>query len=322
MRNADLSVEAFEAYLRAVKAHNTAVKYAQSAERFREFLEQKNLDLDRLQPGVIGMYAQWLVGHGLQSRSIHVMVAGAKSYLEWCRGQGEAIPLLSKTDLPKVLNAEPNALRDEALLAYLGAASRVHEPIRTALLLLPYCGLRSEEIAAVPIGGIRPVSLPLRNGGHQQHIVFVVRGKGGDLRMVPIVDDGRAMIVKYLKTWRRYQPGTWMFPMPDGSHVSTRTLRHYVQKIREHIGVKRLTPHTLRRTYLTALWRTGVDVVSLTKIAGHKSVQTTMQHYLEVRPEDVANATAGARLIVRGPEEHLQVAQQRLSGFLATQKKP
>lgn len=322
--NSDLSVEAFEAYLRAVKAPNTAVKYAQSAERFLEFLEQKQHDLNRLPPGIVGMYAQWLVEHGLQSRSIHVMVAGAKSYLEWCRGQGEAIPLLSKTDLPKVNVGEPNTIRDDVLVNFLGISSHLREPVRSALLLLPYCGLRSEEFATAPVSAVRPVSLPIRGGGHQQHLVFVVRGKGGDVRMVPVLLDGRHFLVKYLKQWRRYQPGDWLFPMPDGNHVSTRTLRHYVQQIGQKLGVKKLTPHTLRRTYLTALWQSGVDVVSLTKIAGHKSVQTTMQHYLEVRPEDVAGAVgrAGSRLIVRGPEEQLQTAHARLSEFLTTQKKP
>jgi integrase/recombinase XerD len=320
---ADLSVDAFESYLRAVKAANTAVKYAQSAERFLGFLEQKGIDVARMPPGVIGMYAQWLVEHGLQSRSIHVMVAGAKSYLEWCRGQGQSIPTLSKTDLPKIHNAEPNVIRDEILLQYLSLASRLREPIRSALLLHPFCGLRPEELVTVPVGAIRPVSLPIRGGGHQQHIVFVVRGKGGDLRTVPILLDGRQLLVKYLQTWRRYQSGDWLFPMPDGRPIATRTLRHYVQKIREHVGAKKLTPHTLRRTYMTALWSSGVDIVSLTKIAGHKSVQTTMQHYLEVRPEDAAGAVgrAGSRLVVRGPEEQLSIAQQRMTEFMSNQQK-
>lgn len=320
--SADLSVESFESYLRAVKAKNTAVKYAQSAERFLEFIEQKGLNFHRLQPGIISNYAQWLVEHNLASSSIHVMVAGAKSYLEWCRGQGGTVPLLSKTDLPKIHNSEPNALHDDALLQYLGAASRCREPVRSALLLHPYCGLRPEELVNVPLSAVRPVSLPKRGGGHEQHIVLVVRGKGGDLRMVPVLMDGRHLLIKYLQSWRRYQSGTWLFPMSDGNHVSSRTLRHYVQKIREHIGVKRLTPHTMRRTYLTALWKSGVDVVSLTKIAGHKSIQTTMQHYLEVRPEDVAGAVGrqGSRLVVHGPEERQANAQQRMSEFMSQQK--
>jgi integrase/recombinase XerD len=319
----DLSVEAFENYLRAVKAPNTAVKYAQSAERFLSFLEQKQIPSRHLPPGIVGTYAQWLVEAGLQSRSVHVMVAGAKSYLEWCRGQGEAIPILSRTPLPKVLNAEPNALSPDILLQYLHHASRAPEPIRTALLLHPYIGLRPEELMGVSLNAIRPVSLPMRGGGHEQHIVFVIRGKGGELRMVPVLLDGRHLLVKYLQNWRMYQAGNWLFPMPDGGHCATRTLRHYVQKIREHIGANRLTPHTMRRTYLTALWKSGVDVVSLTKIAGHKSIQTTMTHYLEVRPEDMAGAVsrAGSRLIVRGPEEQLSVAQQRMSEFMSTQPK-
>lgn len=87
--------------------------------------------------------------------------------------------------------------------------------------------------------------------------------------------------------------------MPGGGPISTRTLRHYVQRIRQIIGVKKLTPHTLRRTYLTTLWRAGLDIPTLTRIAGHKSVQTTMAHYLDIQPEDMAGAIqrVGAKLV-------------------------
>lgn len=320
-RRMNLNVDQFEAYLRAVKAPNTAKKYAAEAERFLEFLEQRKIDMNRLPPGIIQHYAAFLVEHQFQSASIHVMIAGARSYLEWCRGQGESIPTLNKTDLPKVHNREPNALKNEALLQYLALASRAKEPFRSALLLLPYCGLRSEEIATVSISAIRTVSLPIRGGGHQKHVVMMVRGKGSELRVAPVIFDGRALLAKYLRDWRRHQGGTWLFQMPDGSHLATRTLRHYVQKIRETIGVQRLTPHTLRRTYATTLWRMGVDDVTLTKAMGHRALATTQKHYLDVSPEDVVGGVSRA-LIVRGPEDQLQEAHRQMTDYMEQQRKP
>ena len=45
-----------------------------------------------------------------------------------------------------------------------------------------------------------------------------------------------------------------------------------------------------------------MDIPTLTKIMGHKSVQTTMKHYLEMQPEDLAGAVgrSGAALVSKG----------------------
>lgn len=92
--------------------------------------------------------------------------------------------------------------------------------------------------------------------------------------------------------------------------MSARNLRWRVKKVHRAMiqqgfttqKVRRLTSHTLRRTYLTTLHRAGLDVATLTRIAGHESVQTTMKHYLEIRPEDTTGAVhkTGARLVPTG----------------------
>lgn len=316
MNHHDLSVEAFETYLVRVRAANTAMKYSQAAEKFLAYCAEQKLPFDRLPPGVLSGFASHLSGQGAAPRSIHVYVAGARRYLEWCRAQGSTIPILAKGDLPKVhSDSTPNALRDDVLLKYLAVASRIREPVRTALLILPYCGLRSEELVTLSLQSVKRVSLALRGGGHADHAVFVVRGKGGDVRVVPLLVDGPPLLLDYLRGWRAHQNGNWLFPMPGGEPLSTRTLRYYVQTVRNTLRLKQLTPHTLRRTYLTTLWRAGIDVPTLTKIAGHKSVQTTFTHYLDVRPEDVAGAVqrVGAKLVMNTPT---QLAGARVADFL------
>ena len=317
------SVESFEQYLLGIRSKNTAVKYAQAAERFLEYCVSAGFSLDRLPPGAMNGFSSWLTRSGAAPRSVHVYVAGARRYLDWCRGQGEMIPALAKGDLPKVsMGGSPNALRDEVLVRYLSLASRLAEPVRTCLLLLPYCGLRSEEMATLSVRSIRKVALQLRGGGTQDHIVFAVRGKGGDVRVVPLLLDGPPLLAAYLQGWRKQygSRGEWLFPMRGGSApIATRTLRYYVQKIREVMGpdgTKKLTPHTLRRTYLTTLWRAGLDVPTLTKIAGHKSVQTTMTHYLDIQPEDLASSIqrVGARLVQSASAT--QSVASRVSGVL------
>jgi integrase/recombinase XerD len=120
---------------------------------------------------------------------------------------------------------------------------------------------------------------------------------------VPLLPDGVSILMSYLKQWRRHIPARGLWVYSDGHVVNERTLRLALADIRRQIGVKsRFTAHTMRRTYITTLQRSGLDVTTITKIAGHKSYQTTLDHYLEIHPEDLVGAVArsGARLIERG----------------------
>ncbi|WP_053230841.1 tyrosine-type recombinase/integrase [Sandaracinus amylolyticus] len=326
----DLSIESFRSYVLAVRSKNTAIKYAQAASRFMLFCAQHQLEMSALPPGAIRLFAEHLLHAGMKPASVKTMAAGAKRYLEWCADKGQSLPVLGRADIPRRHGPPPNALSGETLLAYLALASRVHEPVRTALLLLPYSGLRTFEAASLELGHLSKLTLPVgasrgASGSRpQEMIVISVNGKGGKHRVVPLLLDGKPLLLAYLRGWRRRQSGKWLFPMPGGGHVATRTLRHHVKLIRERISEAlgryvRLTPRTLRRTYLTTLYRHGIDVPTLTKIAGHESVQTTMDHYLEIQVQDVANATSGARLVAKGAREELVSRARASVGALLAQ---
>jgi integrase len=84
--------------------------------------------------------------------------------------------------------------------------------------------------------------------------------------------------------------------------MSDRTLRAALQHIRTPLGM-RFTPHTMRRTYLTTLFRKGVDSAVLAKIAGHADIKTLITHYLALDDVDVARAVhmVGAKLTEGNP---------------------
>ena len=315
----DTSVEAFRAYVYAVRSQATAIKYAQAAHRFLLFTGRHGLSIDRLTPGVLSLFAESLLHEGLKPGSVATMVAGARKYLEWCRSKGTGVPTLGKTDLPRTHLPSPNALRGDVLMGYLALASRLHEPVRTALLILPYCGLRSFELTGLQLSNIQQLEIP-KQGGSQRMLVFSVVGKGGKRRIVPLLLDGKPLLIQYLAGWRRRFAGTWLFPSgPKGrTAISPRTLRWHVQRIAKALGGVRLTPHTLRRTYLTTLYKQGLDPATLTKIAGHRSIQTTYEHYLAIEPDEIAGSVSGMRLVARGPQEaRVQTASGTLGAFLS-----
>jgi len=306
-------LESFRTYLLAVKQPATANKYAAGAERFMAFVARNSLTLGTLPPGILNLFSESLVHEGLRPASVAVYVAAARRFLEWLRAKGEVnVPNLARVDLPRIDTPSPNALTEDALLAFLRAASYQPEPARSALLLMPFCGLRVDELARLSLDSIAKVPVPPRAGAPPtMYFCFTVRGKGGKVRTVPLLLDGSPLLIAYLRQWRRHVPGKWLFPSPTGEGaISARTLRWRVKKLHRAMiaqgfttqKVRRLTSHTLRRTYINTLHRAGLDIPTLTRIAGHESVQTTMKHYLEIRPEDMTGAVhkTGARLVPTG----------------------
>lgn len=318
-------IEQFRAYLSEVRSENTAQKYSQAAVKFLEFCATNKLQLDRLPRGVLSTFSEYLTYTGLSPGSVHTHSAGAKKFLQWLQAKGMIRDTpFTAPDLPKITTELPNALGENDMIAFLGLANAQHEPQRTAMMLLPFCGLRSEELTHLELKSVARVNAPNAQGVKVPHICLTVRGKGGDMRVVPLLTDGKHILVSYLLNYRKFiRDSPWLFPMHDGSPISTRTLRHYFQQIRGKVDPheRRLTPHTMRRTYATTLWRAGVDVAKLASIMGHKSLETTRKHYLEMRPEDLAGAVSqsGAALLSRGVyADQVRTAGVNVSDFLNT----
>lgn len=323
-----MEVEQFFHYMKSVRRPNTATKYMSAAEKLLAFLARNGIRFANMPPNILSLYSEALIHSGLKPASVLVYVAGAKRFIEWSRARGETNVIVNTfTDLPKVTRLPPNALKEEHILAYMALAGRFPEPRRTALLLMPYTGLRASEMLGLTVSAITKVrsAKPGKNGLHSEYLCLTVTGKGGDVRVIPILLDGAGILVSYLKNWRTHiqRKGPLLLCDAHGKGIPGRTFSDAFQKIHKMIGVARLTPHTMRKTYLSTLRRSGVDITTMTKLAGHKSYQTTLNHYLEIHTEDLIDSLdrAGARLVERsGYAAHVDAASRNALEFLKSRK--
>jgi len=67
-------------------------------------------------------------------------------------------------------------------------------------------------------------------------------------------------------------------------------------------GIKKITPHKLRSTYGTSLYRATGDIYLVADVLGHKDVNTTRKHYAAVE-EDRRKSAAGAVTLRTGNTE-------------------
>lgn len=141
------------------------------------------------------------------------------------------------------------------------AQAEVRNEILDAFLFSCYTGLRYSDMCRLTKQHI--VSL-----NRKRWIVMQMRKTYTDIRVpVYLIFEGRGL--KLLKEIRR--PRGLVFRLPD-SQVVNRELK----KICKKVGIKKhITFHSARHTCATLLLYKGVNITTVQKILGHKSVKTT-----------------------------------------------
>ena len=174
----------------------------------------------------------------------------------------------------------PRPVEDDLLALLYRAGRGVSPRCYTILCLLGYAGLRRAECA-----NLRWMDLDLRS-----RMLRVVRGKGKKERYVPMPPP----LVKALMEWRsvRQRTSEWVFP---GQYlirpIDVRTIWRDVTDASDAAGIH-VTPHRLRHTYGTEMYRDSKDPYGVAKVMGHSNIATTMRYALVVA-EDMRSSSDG-----------------------------
>ena len=135
---------------------------------------------------------------------------------------------------------------------------------------------------AMVFGGLRRCEvLGLRledlDGAHRQ--VFIVEGKGGHQRKIPISGRWFTTVGDYLRVERPDTSTDRVFVVLKGRRrgqpLSDEGLKQVFTSARERAGLRRITCHELRHTCFTRLREAGMELEALQAQAGHRSIETT-----------------------------------------------
>ena len=150
-------------------------------------------------------------------------------------------------------------------------------------------GIRRAEACGLDLEDLDPESSELRvrhAKGSKQRVVYASNGAGAWLR-------------DWIET-RGQEPGPLFVPVAKGGRLelrrlSTQAIYAALAKRARQAGVEDVSPHDLRRSNITQLLEAGADVLVVSRLAGHASVQTTSRYD---RRGEAAKRTAAGMLHV------------------------
>ena len=127
---------------------------------------------------------------------------------------------------------------------------------------------------------------------------FIVTRKGGNHAILYFSDEVADAIRTYLMQ-RESDPKVpqaeeALFLSMQYKRITVRAVENLVKKYAKIVSpLKKITPHKLRSTYGTSLYRQTGDIYIVAEVLGHKDVNTTRKHYAAIS-EDSRKAVAGA----------------------------
>jgi site-specific recombinase XerD len=143
--------------------------------------------------------------------------------------------------------------------------------------LLYSCGLRRAELVGLDLSDFDPVAGTL-----------FIQGKGDKDRLAHLVNGAAEAFGDWLAV-RGGDPGPLFVPAVKGGslRLGDRLTAQAVYKMlltrAKKAGVKDLSPHDFRRTFVGDLLDAGVDISTVQQLAGHADVSTTQRY--DRRPE-------------------------------------
>jgi len=147
-------------------------------------------------------------------------------------------------------------------------------------------GARDAAILAVLyIGGVRRtelVDLAAADYTADPPTLRVRHGKGDKERLVPLTATAGAALAAWLAR-RGDRPGKLFLPVSQvgevhGDGLSSIAVYNMLQKRAAQAGVPHVSPHDLRRSFVSDLLDAGVDLSAAQQLAGHASVVTTARY--------------------------------------------
>jgi integrase/recombinase XerC len=304
--SADLDLrEAISGWLRYLaserrSAVRTREAYIRDVELFVDFLQDhlggavSLADLEALRAADFRAFLAARRAMGISHRSLARGLSSIRSLFRFCKKTGRLENVsLAAVRMPRLGHSIPRPLSIAGADKLLNTVSQANQTTSwveardlAVLMLLYGVGLRISEAL-----GLNRREAPAVSGTDALRI----KGKGGKLRLVPVLAPVRNAIHRYLELCPHdLEPEGPLFIGVRGKRLGPRAIQALMQKMRSALGLPATaTPHAMRHSFATHLLASGGDLRTIQELLGHASLSST-QIYTEVDAQRLLDIHASA----------------------------
>ncbi|WP_144509786.1 tyrosine recombinase XerC [Bacillus sp. FJAT-22090] len=185
-------------------------------------------------------------------------------------------------ETPKIGKKKPIYMDQKEAEIFIAGIKKSNHYYRNYSMIMFFLnlGLRVSELCSLNLTSI------------QDNVLHVI-GKGDKERTVFLNNACVHSLQQYMQKERPYIQGATtndaLFLSQKGTRLTRQTVAKIIKQINHDSGLnkEKLTPHKLRHTSATIMYKSGADIRSLQHILGHTSVSTT-QIYTHVEDKEIA----------------------------------
>lgn len=250
------------------KSSATILAYNKDIEQLIEFLNQKSkAQADQVSPTDVEEFRNWLQTNNYTAKSISRKLNAIKAYFRWIVTKKilENDPA-APVSHPKYDNPPPRILSRMEYRA-LRDAARSDKRIAAIIELMLQAGVRIGEVANLKLEDIQNDKVAIKAYASQP------------ARDIPLNQAAKEAFNGYLKE-RGESKNPHVFITKNGRPLLVRNIRSSIDRYFREAGIENAKVNDLRSTFIAHQLKSGVDVVTVSRTAGHKRLSTT-ERYLE-----------------------------------------
>ncbi len=246
----------------------TILAYRADLDQLVLFLTEKNKgSVDQIKKEDIEGFRDWLLMQKYTAKSTSRKLNAVKTFFRWLVNEKLLANDPSKDVAHPKLTASAPKFLSELEYRALRDVIRADRRIATIVELILQTGLRISEVA----------SLKRENVKDSEIIIEAYATQG--TRKIPLNKTAKFAVENFLKDVSA--DSVYVFISKNGKPLAIRNIRASVDRYIQRAGIGKFSVNDLRTTFIIENLKRGVDLVTISQVAGHKRLSTT-ERYLEL----------------------------------------
>ncbi|WP_035284491.1 MULTISPECIES: tyrosine-type recombinase/integrase [unclassified Clostridium] len=274
------------------KSTNTIQSYVGDITAFLKYLGTMGVEFDGvLKRFYVTSYKNYLVDNSYEPATINKKVNSIQAFNNFliAKGYMQENVIDLKKDRVKIASGSEHQVEVytdnqlERIQFYIQNSKKVSLRDKMIIQILMFTGVRVSELCDINLKNIDFLLSQIK-----------IIGKGGKVREVPVKFEVMDTIQEYISERNNnpYKDSEYLILGQRGAiqrdAVNTLLEKHTVSGNFE----MKLKPHTFRHTFCTRLVTKGIPITTVSKLAGHSSIETTAKFYINSSKEEKMRAVS------------------------------